>query len=94
MFIAIQLTLWIISLFYFILMFFTIFQCSPRENIWNKLATTGSCYNIDAIDKATGVFNVISDFAVLILPLSSIWKLQMTTKKKFLVSGVFALGFL
>lgn len=93
MFIAIQFTLWSIFLFYLILMFFTIFQCSPRENIWNKLATTGYCYNIDAIDKATGVINVITDFAILILPLSSIWKLQMTTKRKVLVLGVFAIGF-
>lgn len=94
MFIAIQLSIWTIASFYFILIFFNTFQCNPRENIWNKLAFTGHCYNIEAIRKATGVFNVISDFAILLLPLSSIWKLRMERKKKLLVSAVFAIGFL
>ena len=92
MFIAIQVSLWTIILFYLIVMFFDIFQCSPREIIWNKLGTTGHCYNIHAIIKATGVFNVILDFGILILPLSSIWKLQMTLRKRLLISGVFAIG--
>ena len=91
-FIAIHVFLWTIILFYLIIMFFNIFQCSPREVIWNKLSTTGHCYNAYAIIKATGVFNVILDFGILILPLSSIWKLQMTLRKKLLISGIFAIG--
>ena len=93
-FIAIHVSLWIIILFYLPVMFFVIFECNPRECIWNKLATTGHCYNIIAILKATGVFNVISDFGILLLPMSSIWKLQMTLKRRLLISAVFAIGFL
>ena len=94
MFIAIQFWIWSITLFYLVEMFFNIFLCSPREMIWNKLITTGHCYNGYAIDKASGVFNVISDFAILILPMSSIWRLRMSLKKRLLLSGVFAVGFL
>ena len=47
---------------------------------------------MNAISKATGIFNVILDFGILILPLSSIWKLQMTLRKRLLISGVFAIG--
>ena len=94
MFIAIHVSLWIIILFYLPLMFFVIFECSPRDIIWNKLATTGHCFNIIAILEATGIFNVISDFGILLLPLASIWKLQMTLKKRLLISSVFAIGLL
>ncbi|KAL8832272.1 MAG: hypothetical protein Q9191_000371 [Dirinaria sp. TL-2023a] len=41
---------------------------------------------------ATGVFSVISDFAILVLPLQSIWKLRMPLRKKLLISMVFATG--
>lgn len=75
-------------------MFFNIFQCNPRQEIWNKLETTGYCYNTNAIDKASGVFNVITDFAILILPMYSIWKLQMSLRNKILITCVFAIGFL
>lgn len=94
MFIAIRSCIWSIFVFYFVEMFFNIFQCSPRQEIWNKLETTGYCYNTNAIDKASGVFNVITDFAILILPMSSIWKLQMSLRNKILITGVFAIGFL
>ena len=93
-FIAIQLCIWSIVLFYSVEMFFSIFECNPRENIWNKLATTGSCYSINGINEASGVFNVVSDFAILVLPMPVIRKLQMTLKRKLLTLGVFAIGFL
>ena len=92
MFIAIHVSFWIIIMFYLPIMFFVIFECNPREIIWDQLATTGHCYNIIAILKATGIFNVVTDFGILILPLSSIWKLHMTLKKRLLISGIFAMG--
>ena len=92
--VTIQLSIWSIVIFYLVQTFFTIFQCNPRQKIWNKLITTGHCYDIYAMDKATGVFNVISDFVILVLPMSSIWRLQMALRKKLLISGVFAVGFL
>lgn len=92
MFISIQICIWSILLFYFVDFFFNIFQCHPREFIWKKLGTTGYCYSREVIDKASGLFNVVSDFAILILPISSIWRLQMCLRKKLLISGVFAVG--
>lgn len=52
------------------------------------------CYNNNAINKASGVFNIISDFAILILPMLPIWRLQMSRRNKILMSGVFATGLL
>lgn len=91
-FVAFQICIWIMLLFYLVACFFVIFECSPREKIWNKLETTGYCYNGDVRDKASGIFSVLSDFAIFILPMPSIWKLQMPLRKKLLTSIVFAVG--
>ena len=56
--------------------------------------TPGHCFNPNASYKASGVFNVLSDFAILIVPMPTVWNLQMPMRKKLLVMGVFATGFL
>ena len=94
MFIAIRVCFLSVFLFYFIRMFFDAFQCSPREKIWNPLITTGHCYNGNAIYEACGIFNVLSDFAILIIPMPSVWKLNMSLRKKLLTTGVLTSGFL
>jgi large subunit ribosomal protein L36e len=38
--------------------------------------------------------NVFSDFAMLLLPIESIWRLQMATKQKVGITAVFAVGLL
>lgn len=94
MVVAIRICISTIFIFYIIATFFSIFQCSPREKIWNILETDGHCYDVGAFEKASGVFNIVSDFAILILPISSVWRLHMTFRKKLLTTAVFAIGFL
>lgn len=82
-------------IFYVVDMFFTIFACSPREKIWNKFYIGGHCpINYNAIIIATAIFNIISDIAILILPVRSVWKLRMARKKKIGITLLFATGLL
>ena len=94
MFVTIRIYIWSILIFYLIAMFFVIFQYHPRFAIWNKLETTDHDYNNDAANKASGIFNVLSDFAIPVLSLPSVWRLQMSLRKKLLTTGVFATGLL
>lgn len=71
-----------------------VFICNPREKAWNQLIKHGHCFDFTALFKSTGVFNVISDFAILILPIRSVWKLQLPLKKKIGICAIFATGFL
>jgi hypothetical protein len=41
---------------------------------------------------ASGVINLVSDLAILVVPLLSISSLQMPTKRKLGVSAIFATG--
>ena len=58
------------------------------------MMTTGHCFNANALYMAVGVFNIVSDFAVLILPAVPISKLQLPLKKKITMIAIFATGFL
>ncbi|KAI1855544.1 hypothetical protein JX265_004627 [Neoarthrinium moseri] len=69
--------------------------CTPYEYNWNVLLK-GNCDRVNThyTNLATSIFNVISDFMILIIPQRAIWKLHMSTKKKLGVSMVFAIGLL
>lgn len=47
-----------------------------------------------AANKAMAVFNVISDFGLLILPLPAVWGLNLPMKKKIGLVGLFSTGLL
>ena len=68
-----------------------ILQCRPREKIWDPLVQ-GTCINVETFFIASGIINMISDIAILLLPLWAISNLQLSWKKKVVVSGVFATG--
>ncbi|CAD6574768.1 MAG: hypothetical protein ASARMPRED_006899 [Alectoria sarmentosa] len=83
------------TLLYFNLLFYTaitlvkIFECTPRRKIWEK-TTPGHCINLAVLLYVTGVVNTASDIAILMLPLTVIWHLQMPTNRKIGVSAAFA----
>ena len=54
----------------------------------------GHCDNTVAWFLSSGLFNVISDFAILILPLRCIHALQLPTRRKIMIGMVFSAGIL
>ncbi|KAH3207645.1 hypothetical protein KXW62_006364 [Aspergillus fumigatus] len=68
-----------------------IFECSPRAKIWDK-TLKGHCININIPIIVTSSINVASDFLILVLPIVSVWRLQMRDSKKLGTSMIFAAG--
>ncbi|KAF2471691.1 uncharacterized protein BDR25DRAFT_222690 [Lindgomyces ingoldianus] len=81
-------------IFYTIVMFWTIFYCSPRPMIWNKFTPGGHCHDHSPIVISSGIFNMVSDVIILLLPTSSLWKLRVPIGKKISVSLLFGTGLL
>lgn len=69
-----------------------IFQCNPIKFYWNKSIKGGTCIDILAYWRYSSVPIILSDIAILVIPLPMIWRLQMTTRRKLAVSGVFLTG--
>ncbi|KAL8689055.1 MAG: hypothetical protein Q9224_004733, partial [Gallowayella concinna] len=92
MFYAIHILIWCNLIFYLSKFIGLLAICVPRRKLWQPW-TDGHCGDPNTWFIASGLFNVISDFAILVLPLRCIWKLQIPTKKKIMIALVFATGF-
>ena len=77
--------------YFLIFTFFSMFECKPIGKYW-KFENPGHCLNMSGYFVATGVFNLVSDIAILLFPLYCTWKLQISTKRKFGVSAIFFVG--
>ncbi len=85
--------IWFNLLLYVAIMMLSIFQCIPRGRIWDS-SVPGHCINLGVCQTISASMNVFSDFAMLLLPIESIWHLQMATKQKVGITAVFAVGLL
>ncbi|KAI0111794.1 putative integral membrane protein PTH11 [Daldinia grandis] len=80
------------TVLYYIACFFTfLFQCTPREKIWNP-AVKGTCISGNGGILSVGIINLILDLGILTVPLWAIWHLQMNPKRKLRVVAIFSVG--
>ena len=91
---AIHITLWANVAFYVIGFFLELFMCHPRESIWNPWIENWKCIDQGAAELASAIFNTVSDFTILGLPISAIPKLNIKREKKAALMVVFATGLL
>ena len=90
-YVMVHVLIWFNAVFYGAVTVVKIVQCTPRERIWDS-SVNGTCVDLSAVLKTTSVFNALSDFLIMVLPIHEVWKLQMETKQKLGVSAAFAVG--
>lgn len=81
----------VVVLFYVSTTIVKIAQCTPRERIWNR-RLPGTCVNINNLLNTSGMFNFVTDVLILLVPVKSVWQLQMKMKKKLQIIFVFTFG--
>ncbi|KAM7200340.1 hypothetical protein V8F20_005317 [Naviculisporaceae sp. PSN 640] len=80
------------TVIYYIACFFLfLFQCTPREKIWNA-AVEGTCVDNQGAVLSAGLINLLLDLGILVTPIWAIWHLQMSMKRKLGVMSIFAVG--
>lgn len=85
--------IWFVAISYTAMVFATIFECIPVRRTWNKL-TPGHCYPAKILPYFSGALNVVTDIYVLVLPIPSLWHLNLKMSRKIRVMAIFALGIL
>lgn len=69
--------------------------CIPRhEESWIIALLSSRCHKAITMTYVQGVFNIVSDFYLLLLPIPVVWKLQLTLRKKIGISAIFMTGLL
>lgn len=61
-----------------------IFECIPRNKIWDD-TVPGKCVNLVLVLNVSGGFNAISDIIILLLPIGAASQLQLSPSKRILV---------
>ncbi|RYP25741.1 hypothetical protein DL767_008294 [Monosporascus sp. MG133] len=70
----------------------SIFQCTPIQYAWNPTIDGGFCINYGLLVLIAGVFNIVTDFTILGMPIPMILRLQISRQKKYLLIFTFAMG--
>ncbi|KAI1116640.1 hypothetical protein F5Y14DRAFT_406085 [Nemania sp. NC0429] len=86
-----KILLWIIFLFYLSTNVAGNLICVPFERIWDK-TVPGVCYVGRTLNLSVGVFNLVTDLLLLILPQKLIWSLNVSTRRKIGIALTFATG--
>ena len=74
------------------LVFAVIFSCHPVNYFWNKSVPNGHCINENILAYGVTAVNIVTDLAVLCLPIPWLWTLQMPLSRKLGLIGIFCLG--
>lgn len=68
------------------------FQCWPPQYFWNKDIDGYCIHGQKALFMATGAVSLLEDIVLLITPIAIVWRLQMSPRRKILVTILFAVG--
>jgi len=68
-----------------------IFSCNPVNGFWDR-SIPSTCIDSTKFFIGNAVPNMVTDTAILVLPVRMVWRLQMSKKRKVAVSGMFLLG--
>ena len=65
--------------------------CQPFAYLWDQ-SIDGSCGDQKSLDLFIGVFNLLMDVTTVALPMPVLWGLQVGTKNKLIITGMFSVG--
>ena len=68
------------------------FECRPFAFMWNKTIAGGYCINTNQSYAYFSIPNLVSDVAIIFLPLRPLWKLQVPRSTKVGLFVTFSLG--
>ncbi|EXK78752.1 hypothetical protein FOQG_16603 [Fusarium oxysporum f. sp. raphani 54005] len=69
-----------------------IFQCRPVRKAWGMSTTEGTCIDKGIWFTSVAVPNIVTDVAILALPVRQVSLLRLSRARKMAVSGIFLLG--
>lgn len=72
--------------------FLYLFQCTPVNANWTTYAGTNRHCLPVTLNYANAISTIVTDVMILTMPLPMIWGLQLPTRRKIALSGVFLLG--
>lgn len=85
-------TLAVVNVAGFVLTFFNAFQCHPPRAAYDLSVKTPSCFSILTIFLASAPINIVTNLAILVLPIPVLTGMRLPQRQKTVLTFVFALG--
>ena len=70
----------------------TIWQCSPIAAFWNRTIPGSHCFHSEAFWFSYSLINIVTDVIILALPIRQIFALELASRDKWGLVGIFSLG--
>ncbi|KAJ5413725.1 hypothetical protein N7509_000352 [Penicillium cosmopolitanum] len=70
----------------------TVFQCQPIQKAWGMSTLEGRCIDKGKWYFGAAVPNIVTDVAILTVPIYEIWRLRLPNAQKFAIASTFLLG--
>ncbi|KAF5706467.1 integral membrane protein [Fusarium globosum] len=68
------------------------FFCIPIQSFWDS-GVKGRCLLAQpTMWRISGIVHIVTDFAIIVMPLPIVWKLQLPRSQKIYLTGIFGLG--
>lgn len=81
----------LLVLYYIATVIAKIWECIPLSRAWDQ-SVPGSCIDVLMLVNVDGIFNLVTDFIMVIMPLRVVWNLNMKVMKKAYVVLAFTFG--
>lgn len=81
----------LLVLYYVATVIAKIWECVPRSRAWDQ-SVPGHCIDALMLVNVDGIFNTLTDFILVIMPLRMVWNLNMKVTKKVHVVPAFTFG--
>ncbi|KAL3419624.1 hypothetical protein PVAG01_08122 [Phlyctema vagabunda] len=81
----------VVAIFGAFIILTSMLTCIPVERFWDS-TQPGHCMNRRPLWFAHAAFNVCTDFAIMLLPMPTLWALQLPRKQKVTLVTIFGIG--
>jgi len=68
------------------------FQCVPFAYNWDKTIPEGRCFNIFIFGQSSSIPNIVTDAAVLLLPIRTVMELKISIGRRIGLLLIFLTG--
>ncbi|KAI8941917.1 hypothetical protein NX059_000032 [Plenodomus lindquistii] len=86
-------TIYFLAVFCVVCVVCCLVQCVPLHKMWDFTGIVkGHCVNTTALFYTTSGVNILADIWILILPITTLLKVQRPTREKVALVGIFSLG--
>ncbi|KAF4959155.1 hypothetical protein FGADI_1895 [Fusarium gaditjirri] len=68
------------------------FFCIPLQSFWDPRVKGHCVLSQPIMWLISGILNIVTDFAIIVMPLPIVWKLQLPRSQKIYLTSIFGLG--